>query len=160
VDSPRTDPAFRLHHVGTLVADLAASADAMVRRLGYEPYTPVIEDPVQTARVQFFHLPGADHLLELVTPDGKHSKLANALRRGVTLHHLCYEVEDLDGAIVRLRDSGMLDLGAPAPGVAFGGRRIAWMMDRTNPLLELLEAGRGALSLWELKAAGTRGDRA
>ena len=106
------------------------------------------------ARVRFLLLPGADHWLELVTPSGEESKLSNALRRGVTLHHLCYEVPDVDAAIERLRDTGMLLVGEPTPGAAFGGRRVAWLMDRTTPLVELVEAGSGPFSLAELRSGG------
>jgi methylmalonyl-CoA/ethylmalonyl-CoA epimerase len=151
--SPPTSVTFRLHHVGSLVADLAASASALAKRLGYVVCTGEIVDAAQTARVQFLRLPGADHWLELVTADGENSKLANALGRGVTLHHLCYEVTDLPAAVKQLREGGMLEVGAPTPAAAFGGRRIAWMMDRGNPLVELVEAGPGPLSLRELDRA-------
>jgi len=150
---------FRLHHVGTLVADIASARRAMVERFGYRPWTDVITDPVQTAEVQFLHLPGAAQWLELVTPAGPESKLSNALRKGVTLHHLCYEVEDLEGALERLRGQGMLIVGAPAPAVAFGGRRIAWLADKAAPLVELVEAGPGPLRLAELAVPGEGGDR-
>ncbi len=150
---------FRLHHVGTLVADIGSARQALMERFGYRPWTDVITDPVQTARVQFLHLPGATHWLELVTPAGPGSKLSNALKKGVKLHHLCYEVEDLEGAAERLRGQGMLMVGAPAPAVAFGGRRIAWLADKAAPLVELVEAGPGPLNLDELTGPGGSGDR-
>ena len=141
---------YQLHHVGTLVADIERAARALVERFGYQRYTDVITDEIQTARVQFFLLPGASQWLELITPHGPRSKLSNALRKGTTLHHLCYEVADLDGAVQRLRDRGLLLVGAPAPAVAFGGRRIAWLMDPAAPLVELVQSGVGPLNLSEL----------
>jgi hypothetical protein len=36
--------------------------------LEYRERTPVIHDPVQTAFVQFFSIPGSDHYIELVRP--------------------------------------------------------------------------------------------
>lgn len=150
---------FRLHHVGTLVADIASARQALVERFGYRPWTDVITDPVQTALVQFLLLPGAAHWLELVTPAGPGSKLSNALKKGVTLHHLCYEVKDLDEAGERLRSQGMLAVSAPAPAVAFGGRRIAWLADKAAPLVELVESGPGPLRLDDLASPGEGGDR-
>lgn len=141
---------YQLHHVGTLVADLELAARALVERFGYRRYTDVVIDEIQTARVQFFLLPGAHQWLELVTPHGPRSKLSNALRKGTTLHHLCYEVAELDGAVERLRDRGLLLVGAPSPAPAFGGRRIAWLMDPAAPLVELVETGVGPLNLSEL----------
>jgi len=155
-DSPRTSPPLALHHVGTLVDDIEAATRRLVGRFGYAIESPVIGDPAQTARVRFLRLPGADHWLELVTPNGETSKLRNALRKGVTLHHLCYEVADLAAALEHLRDSGMLVVGDPTPAVAFGGRRIAWLMDRHAPLVELLEAGAGPFGLAELRSRNRR----
>jgi len=145
---------YQLHHVGTLVGDIERAARALVERFGYRPYTDVIADEVQTARVQFFLLPGAHQWLELVTPHGSQSKLSNALRKGTTLHHLCYEVAHLDGAVQCLRDRGLLLVGAPSPAPAFGGRRIAWFMDPAAPLVELVETGVGPLNLSELAPPG------
>jgi len=147
-----------LHHVGTLVDDIEAATRRMVDRFGYAVESPVIEDAAQTARVRFLRLPGADHWLELVTPVGERSKLRNALSKGVTLHHVCYEVSDLTAALTHLRDGGMLVIGEPTPAVAFGGRRIAWLMDRHAPLVELLEAGAGPFGLADLRRRNRRGE--
>lgn len=140
-------PALRLHHIGRLVNDLATSAQEMESRLGYILESAIIEDPAQTALVQFLRQPGACLWLELITPNGPGSKLANALRRGGGLHHLCYEVDDIAAACERMREQTMLMLAAPVPAAAFEGRRIAWFMDRAGLLVELLESDEGPLSL-------------
>ena len=138
---------FALHHVGFLVRDLASAAQEFAERLGYVVQSLPIEDPIQTAEVQFLRQPGSDSWLELVTARGDSSKLATALDKGGGLHHLCYEVPDILAACQHLREHGMLLLTDPVPAVAFGGRRIAWLMDRSRLLLELVEAGPGPLSL-------------
>ena len=74
----------------------------------------------------------------------------NALERGEGLHHLCYEVLDLAAAGQLLREQKMLLLGKAQLAAAFPGRSIAWYMDRQSQLVELLEAGEGALSLARL----------
>ena len=138
---------FPLHHIGFLVKDIAVSASDFISRLGYVVDSEVIEEPVQTACVQFLRLPGAANWLELVMPNGPESKLMGALQKGGGLHHLCYEVEDIGQACKHLRSQSMLMLAAPVPAVAFAGRRIAWFLDRSNFLLELVESGQGPLSL-------------
>lgn len=143
---------FRLHHTGLLVTDIAAAASGLLERFGYRSASAVIEDPLQTAQVQFLHLPGTGHWLELVAPNSKQSKLSNALRKGGGLHHLCYEVTAIEAACSHLREQAMLLLSHPAPAVAFGGRRIAWFMDRTGLLIELVEAGAGPLTLDSLNS--------
>jgi methylmalonyl-CoA/ethylmalonyl-CoA epimerase len=144
--------AFRLHHIGHLVREIPAAADEFVKRFGYVIESSIIEDPVQTACVQFLRQPDADHWLELITPMGADSKLSKALTRGGGLHHLCYEVRELDQACEKLRTDGLLALGSPQPAAAFSGRRIVWFMDRTKLLVELVEGGPGELSLAGLQS--------
>ncbi len=146
-------PPFTLHHTGYLVADIPAAAEHFCQRLGYRVESAVIEDPIQTARVQFLRQPGAPSWLELVSPTSDNSKLSAALKKGGGLHHLCYEVADLAAASAHLRAGGMFPLGEPVPATAFPGRRIAWFMDAQRLLVELVEAGKGPLSLAALADA-------
>jgi len=132
------------------VKDIRRAAQEFTTRLGYVIESDVIEDSIQTARVQFLRQPGAFSWLELVTPAGAQSKLANALNKGGGWHHLCYEIDDLERARVQLRDQALLPLAEPVLAAAFPGRRIAWFMDRTGLLIELLEQGSGPLSLLSL----------
>jgi len=138
---------FALHHIGYLASDLEAAAARWCADLGYLRDGPVHEDAFQTAKVCFLRLPGHGPRLELISPAGKDSKLSNALRKGVTLHHLCYEVPKITDALATLRGKGWLQLGEPAPAVAFGGRSIAWMMDKHGVLIELLQSGPGPYQL-------------
>jgi methylmalonyl-CoA/ethylmalonyl-CoA epimerase len=143
-----TLPPFQLHHIGLLVKSIEQATDLHVARYGYRIESPIIQDPVQTARVRFLRLPGASQWLELVSPEAGRSKLAAALgKRGEGLHHLCYEVPDIQAACTHLREGRQMLLADPAPAVAFGGRKIAWFMDRAGLLTELVEAGPGPLSL-------------
>src|SRR5256885_17195747 len=84
-------PIFHHHHIGVLVKNIKKSASDMTSRLGYLIESEIIEDPIQTALVQFLRQPGASTWLELVSPCGETSKLTNALKKGGGLHHLCYE---------------------------------------------------------------------
>jgi methylmalonyl-CoA/ethylmalonyl-CoA epimerase len=145
-------PKLKLHHTGLLVKDVAPAAQHYAEVLGYRMESEPIDDPVQTARVQFLRLPGATHWLELIAPLGPESKLANALTKGGGLHHLCYEVADLGAATEYFRIAGCMVISEPVVAVAFPGRRIAWLMDRQRFLFELLEAGPGPLALSTLPA--------
>jgi methylmalonyl-CoA/ethylmalonyl-CoA epimerase len=143
---------LRLHHVGVLVKDIPSAARNFVTTLGCVIESEVIEDPVQTACVQFLRQPGTAFWLELVTPNGPNSKLTNALKKGGGPHHFCYETDDINGTCGRLREQRMLILGGPVKARAFPHRRIAWLMDRSRMLIELLESGEGPLSLASLSA--------
>src|SRR5262249_46806044 len=97
--------------------------------------------PRQTAYVQFLSIPGADHYLELVAPDGAASKLMKASRAGVPLNHLCYSTPGIEDALGKLAAAGALMVQDPVPAVAFGGRRIAWILSPDQMLTELVERG-------------------
>ena len=136
-----------LHHIGYLVADIEASSALWSTRFGYVLESSIIEDPAQTAFVQFLRQPGSPHWLELVAPNGPGSRLAAALKTGGGLHHLCYETAEIEAAVGTLRTQGMFPISRPTPAVAFGGRRIAWLLDPAKTLVELVESGTGPLSL-------------
>jgi methylmalonyl-CoA/ethylmalonyl-CoA epimerase len=132
---------FRLHHVGLVVADLDAAAAEYTERFGYAVKSPVIEDPVQTARGKFLKLEGDSSYLELLVPVGPDSKLTAAFEKGRRLNHLCYAVPDIKAACARLRGQGMFLLQAPVESVAFRPRRLAWLMGRDGVPIELVEDG-------------------
>jgi methylmalonyl-CoA/ethylmalonyl-CoA epimerase len=142
------DLSFRLHHIGLLVRSIETATALQVARYGYQIESDIILDPVQTAHVRFLRLNQGTHWLELVSPASEQSKLSNALaKKGEGLHHLCYEVDDIATACEHLRQERQMLLSAPVPAVAFGGRPIAWFLDRAGLLTELVEAGQGPLSL-------------
>jgi methylmalonyl-CoA/ethylmalonyl-CoA epimerase len=144
-------PTFQHHHTGILVGNIEKSAAEMSSRFGYQIESEIIEDPRQTALVQFLRQPGAPSWLELISPNGEASKLTSALKKGGGLHHLCYEVGDMSMSCEHLREQGMLLLSEPVPAVAFPDRRIAWLMDRSGLLIELLDEGSGPLSLRSIR---------
>ena len=139
--SPHPFPDATLHHVGYLVADIGGAADHFRTAFGYRIESRVIEDPLQTAKVQFLRLPTDRCWLELISPLGQSSRLDGALRRGTTLHHLCYEVASLERYGETLRQNGFSLLREALPAVAFGGRRICWFSTEDLLLVELVEAG-------------------
>jgi methylmalonyl-CoA/ethylmalonyl-CoA epimerase len=131
--------ALSLHHIGYAVKAIEPVAERYVERYGYEVCTPVIHDPLQQAFVQFLRLPGDSAYLEFVAPDSPDAPLANASRRGGKLHHLCYAANDLETTISSLEDEGMLLISEPKTAVAFAKRRICWLIDDNQLLVELVE---------------------
>jgi methylmalonyl-CoA/ethylmalonyl-CoA epimerase len=134
-------PVGTLHHVGFVVASIAAAAPQFAAMLDSDWDGEIILDPLQAARVSFLQSKVASNpLFELVEPAGKDSRVGKFLERGGGLHHLCYQVEDLDKQLQLSRETGALIVRQPAPAVAFGGRRIAWVFSKTKLLIEYLEA--------------------
>jgi methylmalonyl-CoA/ethylmalonyl-CoA epimerase len=132
---------FRLHHVGVVVADLEKSAGEYCKRYGYVVKSPVLEDPIQTARAQFLKLEGDSSYLELLVPCGVDSKLSNAFQKGRRLNHLCYAVPEIEAACSVLRREGLVVLQKPVEAVPFRPRRIAWLMGIDGISIELVESG-------------------
>jgi methylmalonyl-CoA/ethylmalonyl-CoA epimerase len=132
---------LRLHHIGIVVPQIEDRRAFYVDILQYKERTPIIHDPVQTAFVQFFVIPSADHYLELVAPDSESSKLQNASRKGPPLHHLCYSCVNVQQTQVSVRESGCFIIQEPAPALAFNGRPIAWLQTPDRVLVELVERG-------------------
>ena len=130
---------LNLHHIGIAVRDIAQATADYHRRLGCELEGGVVHDPVQTAFIQFLRFPGDSVLIELVAPDGPQSKLTNAVKKGGGLNHVCHSTDDIESACQALQDEGMAILLDPTPAVAFGGRRIAWLMGEDRVLTELVE---------------------
>lgn len=130
----------RLHHVGYATPSIAASR-VLYEDMGFTAATPVYHDPVQQVRVVFMST-GADVLVELVEPASEKSPVSNFLKkRGPGLHHLCYEVDDIERECASMREKGGIITCEPVPAVAFEGRRIAFVFRREG-LIELLERAR------------------
>ncbi len=112
-----------------------------LRSLNARALTDIIVDPLQRARVLFLQTsPAETAQIELVEPDGEDSPVQRFLARGGGLNHLCYEVDDLNGALDEMRRRRCVVVSKPKPAVAFNGRPVAWVMTPEWLLIELLLA--------------------
>jgi methylmalonyl-CoA/ethylmalonyl-CoA epimerase len=126
----------RIAHVGIAVADLETALAFYRDVLGVEPHPPEMADGA-TIRA----LPFGDAVVELMQPNDDEGPVAKFLaKRGPGIHHICYQVPDLDAAIQACRAAGyrLVD-GVPRRGV--GGRRIAFIHPKSTAgiLLELTD---------------------
>jgi methylmalonyl-CoA/ethylmalonyl-CoA epimerase len=131
--------ALRLHHVGFVVADIATAMPAFTRSMEAEWDGQIFEDPLQKAKVAFLTTRPEDAQIELVQPISEDSPVQRFLGHGGGMHHLCYEVADLEAELAAFRSRGAAIASRPKPAVAFGGRRIAWVITSEKFLVELLE---------------------
>jgi len=129
------------HHIGFVLASIQASVQGFLDSMNAEWDGIIFHDPNQLVRVTFLRgkQPNAP-LFELVEPAGDKSPVIPFLKRGGGLHHLCYEVENLESQLALSRSQGGLLVRAPLPAVAFEGRRIAWVYTKHKLLLEFLES--------------------
>ena len=132
-----------LHHLGFVVSSISAVAEEFAASMSARWEGEIIHDPIQRVRVAFFNpVDARNPVFELVEPAGEVSPVNNFLKKGGGLHHVCYEIDDLESGLREARGVGLVIVSAPAPAVAFGGRRIAWVCSKKRLLVELLERKR------------------
>lgn len=129
-----------LHHLGFVVPSISAAAEAFAASISAEWDNDIIHDPIQRVRVAFFNPADARNpVFELVEPAAEASPVTRFLKKGGGLHHVCYEIDGLERGLTDAKQAGFVMVAPPAPAVAFGGRRIAWVWSRNRLLIELLE---------------------
>ncbi len=133
-----------LHHLGFVVSSISAAAEDFAVSISARWDGEIIFDPIQRVRVAFFYPADTRNpVFELVEPVGEGSPVSNFLKKkGGGLHHVCYEIDDLESGLRAARGAGLVVMAEPAPAVAFDGRRIAWVCSKKRLLVELLERNR------------------
>jgi methylmalonyl-CoA/ethylmalonyl-CoA epimerase len=96
---------IKINHIGIAVANIDESLKFWRDALGIE--LSHIEDvPSQKAKVAF--LPVGESEVELVNPTTDDSGVAKFIaERGGGMHHLCVEVDDIEGVIANLKEKGV-----------------------------------------------------
>ncbi len=130
--------AWKFHHLGVAVKDMQAGMRTYDELLGYRLLSGPFDDPIQSASVCFLGN-GGSFVIELIAPLGESSHVHSLLAKGNSAYHVCYEVPDIERTLEDAKGKGCLIVRAPAPAVAFEGRRIAWLFAPTRHLIEVLE---------------------
>jgi methylmalonyl-CoA/ethylmalonyl-CoA epimerase len=128
---------LRLEHIGIAVEDVDAMTRVLSDVLGRTPYKA---ESVQSEGVRTLFLDAGGAKLELLEATSAGSPMATFLeKRGAGMHHLAFEVRDLDSEIARLGGLGYKVLGNARPGA--DGKRIVFLHPRETGrvLIELCE---------------------
>ena len=103
-DLPLSAPR-RIHHVAVVVRDLDAAMSFYRDRLGL-PLELVM--PIESDGVAIAFLTVGESKIELVAPTDSSTGVARFLEsRGEGFHHVCLEVDDIDGELLRLAGEGI-----------------------------------------------------
>jgi methylmalonyl-CoA/ethylmalonyl-CoA epimerase len=115
-------PEVRISHIGIAVRSIAEALPFYKEILGM----PEAElAPMDGARIAGIEAGNA--LVELLEAEESDSPIGKFVaRRGPGIHHICFEVPDLDGALERCRARG-LRLIDDVPRVGAEGKRIAFL---------------------------------
>ena len=147
---------MKVHHVGYLVADIDAAISEFVS-MGYEVRQEKLYDPSRKVYLCFMENNGV--MIELVCPS-EECRLFTSLQRriGNAPYHICYfpdEDSAFDSAIEALETQGFMMAQPPEAAVAFGGRRVAFMMSPETGLIEILEAEPAEMRLTKMNEGAT-----
>lgn len=128
----------RLNHVAIAVPDLDAASATYRDTLG-AAVSASVDLPEHGVTTVFVDLPNTK--IELLAALGEASPIANFLQRnpGGGVHHVCYEVEDLAAARVRMESRGARVLGDGTPKIGAHGKPVLFLhpKDFCGTLIEL-----------------------
>lgn len=128
----------RINHIAIVVADIDEALKFWRDALGLE-LSHVEDVPEQQSLVAF--LPSGESEIELVKPTSPDSGVARYLeKRGPGMHHLCFEVDDIDATLARLKTHGVQLINEEAI-TGSGGKRLAFIHPKSTQgvLVELYE---------------------
>jgi len=130
----------RIEHIGIAVSDLDEAERIFGEILESSPYKRE-EVAGESVLTSFFR--AGDSKVELLVSTSEDSAIAKHLeKRGAGLHHIAFQVDDLDAELARLTAIGYRVVVAPKPGA--DGKRIAFLHpgDSAKVLVELCEDAR------------------
>ena len=133
----------RIDHIAIVVQDLDAALGVYRDLLGL-PLERIEEVPAEKVKVAFLSLPEGDGEVELVQPTADDTGIARFLsKRGEGMHHICFEVDDIEAAMATMAASGLQVL-EDKPRLGSQGRKYVFIHPKTahGVLIELYERPR------------------
>lgn len=133
-------PVLNVHHIAIVVPDIDHELDFWQAALGLTVEHRE-EVPEQETVVAIMPVGGSE--VELVQPTTETSGMAKYLaKRGPGLHHVCFEVDDIEEVLTRLKAKG-IRLINEEPMVGVGGSRVAFVHPKSasGVLVELVQSG-------------------
>jgi methylmalonyl-CoA/ethylmalonyl-CoA epimerase len=113
-----------INHVAVVVDDMEKSLAFWRDALGI-PLHELRDVPAEKSQVAFLPLAGAE--VELVMPTSDDSGIAKYLaKRGQGMHHLCLEVDDIEGMLAQLKSKN-IRLINEEPRTAADGKKYAFI---------------------------------
>lgn len=131
----------KIHHLGYAVEDLDAAS-----RFYWERFGATLSEPeeVEDQGIIAAMFGVGESRIELVRPTHPDSPVGKFLaKRGEGLHHVAFQVEDIDAALEELKRGGV-ELIDEEPRVGAGGTRMAFVHPKSahGVLTELVEPPR------------------
>jgi len=112
--------------VAIAVPDIIEASETYKNTLGAEISEPV-EQPEHGVKVIFINL--SNTKIELISPIGEDSPISKFLEKNKNggIHHLCYEVQNLDLAIKKLSEKKFKIIGVGIPKLGAHGKPVIFL---------------------------------
>jgi methylmalonyl-CoA/ethylmalonyl-CoA epimerase len=133
---PQSNSGATIAHVGIAVRGLAEGVSFYRDILGM-PEVPMSDSD----GAKIVGLAAGDSLVELLEAEAPDSPIGKFVaKRGPGIHHICFAVDDLDGALQRCRDAGLRIIDE-TPRLGAEGKRVAFLHPSATAgvLVELTE---------------------
>lgn len=125
-----------IDHIGYAVKNIDRAREKF-EALGFV-FEEMVEDNSRSLYIQFGMKDG--YRIELVSPVSSGSPVDGVLRAvGATPYHICYKSKDVDADIKKLERERFKVVVPEAEAVAFGGRKVVFMMNRSIGMIEIVE---------------------
>jgi methylmalonyl-CoA epimerase len=143
---------MKLDHIGFVVESIDKFI-TVLKSIGFADATRPVPDYDKNVNASFVSVGRTEDIyLEVLEPVDERSTVYNFLKRtGGGLHHLCFEVDDIEGVSKRLEEQGFKMVSPPTDCTAYdenlgraceGVTRISFFLLPDRLLIELLEKGR------------------
>ena len=130
----------KLNHIAIATPKLDEAVKTYKNILGVK-ISPPIEQIDHGVKVVFIELPNTK--IELLEPLGEKSPIENFLEKNKKggIHHICFEVEDINSAILSLEQDGATVLGDGEAKIGAHGNPVIFLhpKDFNGTLIELEE---------------------
>ncbi len=130
----------KLNHIAIAIPNLDEATKTYADILGVKISAP-LDQLGHGVRVVFIELPNTK--IELLEPLGENSPIEKFLEKNKKggIHHICFEVEDIDHAILRLKKEGATVLGNGKAKIGAHGKPVIFLhpKDFNGTLIELEE---------------------
>lgn len=143
---------MKLDHIGFVVGSIDEFI-TVLKTIGFADATRPVPDYDKNVNASFVFVGQKEDIyLEVLEPVDDRSAVYNFLKRtGGGLHHLCFEVDDIEQVSNRLEEQGFKMVSPPTDCTAYdenlgrtcdGVTRISFFLLPNRLLIELLEKGR------------------
>jgi methylmalonyl-CoA/ethylmalonyl-CoA epimerase len=127
---------MKLHHIGIVVSDISKYQNQMIKLLKPKETDIPKENKLQKIKYLFINVGGSN--IELIEPLENDSPVTSFLEKGGGLHHLAFEVDDIEQSILEFEKNGGRVLNTPQVG--FENRLISFIFQNSFPfkIIELV----------------------